>query len=496
MTATLDQTQRKQKQDAFIARYKADPIAFQCECLDCDLELVWDKMRQVAESVRDYQKTGVFAGHGVSKTYEAARIALWFLYTHIPSTVITTAPVYDQVEKLLWKEIHRAHSHARVPLGGNLTKTQLDVDPDSKWFAYGFSTKPDTVTGEATRMQGYNNRYVLIIFDEAAGILPQIWKATESLLNNPNCKMLAIGNPTAAHGSFASIETDPTWHFIRISVKDTPNYKEGKEVIPEISGREYEQMMRLKYGAESSEYLIRVEGKKPEFTAGTYLGRWIADAEKEGRIDATTWDPALPVYTIWDPGDMYTAIWYAQFTNRWIDLIDFTYDAEGKGLPFFAALFQQKGYKFGGHYAPADLWGSNQKSYQTGRLTVDVAHSLGIDFEKIIGGAGVKDRILAAQSIMPVCRFAPKAAEGIAGLKDWRKRKDESLSTPDKPVYFEEPIKTWGRHVGDAFSHLGLVYRYMPIGKTGQVIGSLYPQLAEPAVVVPDKNYYGDGLWG
>jgi hypothetical protein len=475
MTAVLEKTDRRTKQAAFVARYFGDPIGFQCDCLDTPREMVWGKMREVAESVRDYQKTAVFAGHGVSKTYEAARIALWWLYTHIPSTVITTAPVYDQVEKLLWKEIHRAHSHAHIPLGGNMTKTQLDVDPNNKWFAYGFATKPDTVTGEATRMQGYHNKYVLIIFDEAAGIVTQIWKATESLLNSENCHMLAIGNPTAAEGTFASLEEDPTWHFIRISVKDTPNYKTGEEIIPEISGRSYEEMMRKKYGEESTEYGIRVEGRKPAFSEGTYLGAWIAQAEKDGRIGATVYDPSLPVLSIWDNGDMYTAIWFAQLTGKWIDLIDFEYDALGKGLPYFAGLLKQKGYKYGGHYAPPDLWGSNKGSFQTGQFTVDVARSLGIDFEMIIPGSSREDRIEAARSIMPVCRFGPKTAEGVAGLKDWRKRKNEALSTPDRPVWFEEALKTWGRHVGDAFSHLGLLYRYMEVPQPGgrEVVGSL-----------------------
>jgi len=476
MTKTPEQLEKRRKQEAFISRYQPDPIGFQVDCLDVKREHVWPKMVEVAESVRDYQKTVAHSGHGVSKTFEAARIVLWFLYTHVPSTVITTAPVYDQVEKLLWKEIHSAYSHAKVPLGGNLTKTQLDVDPESKWFAYGFATKADTVTGEATRMQGYHNKWVLIIFDEAAGIMPQIWKATESLLNNPRCHILVIGNPTSAYGTFAELEEDPTWHFIRISVKDTPNFKEGKEIIPEISGREYEKMMRLKYGQDSSEYGIRVLGRKPLFTAGTYLGKWIADAESEGRIDSAIYEPSLPVYTAWDIGDMYTAIWYYQVVTGRINLIDFDYDYEGKGLPFYSVLLQNKGYRYSRHFAPPDIKGSNRKSFQTGQFTLDVAESLDIDFTVIIPSS-VEDRIAAARSIMPICWFAPKASEGVSGLKDWRKKKDEALSTPEKPVYHKEAVKTWGRHVGDAFTTLGIAYRYDE--HDGKVLGSLEPELSD-----------------
>lgn len=456
----MDKTAEKAQYKAYIDKYFHDPIRFQTEVLDTQPEHVWAKMVEVAESVDKHQKTAAHSGHGVSKTYEAARIALWWLYTHIPSTVITTAPVFDQVEKLLWKEIHVAHSNAKIPLGGNLTKVQLDVDPAGKWFAYGFSTKPDTVTGEATRMQGYHNKYVLLIFDEAAGIQPQIWKAAESLLNSPNCHVLAIGNPTSAYGTFAELEEDPSWNFIRISVKDTPNFKEGREVIPEISGRAYESDMRTKYGEDSTEYGIRVLGRKPMFSMGTYLGKWLADAEVDLRFNCldAKYDYNMPVHTFWDIGDMYTAIWYVQFPGRRIHLVDFDYDYEGKGLPYFSVLLQNKNYKYGKHYAPYDIQGSNKASFQTGRLTLDVASNLDIDFT-VLDKYSILDRLEAARGIMPKCYFAPEAAEGVAGLKDWRKRKNEALSTPDKPVYFEEPVKTWGRHVGDAFSHLAVAYR-------------------------------------
>ena len=88
-------------QQIFLDKYYPDPIGFGCDVLDMRREFVWDKMVEVSESVRDHQRTCVFAGHGVSKTYNLARIALWFLFTHKPSTVITTAPIFDQVEKLL-----------------------------------------------------------------------------------------------------------------------------------------------------------------------------------------------------------------------------------------------------------------------------------------------------------------------------------------------------------------------------------------------------------
>ncbi len=461
---------------AFVNKYKPDPIGFAVDVLDVKPEHVWDKMIEVSESVRDHQRTCVFAGHGVSKTYNLARIALWFLYTHIPSTIITTAPIFDQVEKLLWKEIHTAHSQAKIPLGGKMTKTQLDVDPEQKWFAYGFSTKADTVTGEATRMQGYHNKHVLIIFDEAAGIPAAIWKASDHLLTDPNCKIVAVGNPTSASGSFSECEEDPTWHFVRISVKDTPNFKTGEQIIPEVSGRAYEEMIRRKYGEESTEYGVRVDGRKPEYTQGTYLGKWLSEIEDRGQVGSICHEATSQVYSIWDYGNVYNAIWFVQFIKEQIHIIDFYFDGEGLGLPKYALILKNKPYIYADHYAPPDLWGSNAKSGQTGEYTVDVAMRLGIDFKRV-PDVDVRDRIEAARSIVPKCWFSQEALEGFTGLKNWRQRKNEALSTPDKPVYFAEAVKDWTRHVGDAFSHLGVVYRYASI--FGEVKGKVvmsYPR--------------------
>jgi len=473
----------KSDQQLFLDKYKPDPIGFECEVLDVKREHIWHKMVEVAEGVRDHQKTCVFAGHGVSKTFNLARIALWFLYTHIPSTVITTAPIFDQVEKLLWKEMHTAHSQARIPLGGKMTKTQLDVDPEAKWFAYGFSTKADTVTGEATRMQGYHNKYVLIIFDEAAGIPSAIWKASDHLLTNPNCKIVAVGNPTASQGSFAECEDDPTWHFIRISVKDTPNFKEDKEVIPEVSGRSYEEMIRRKYGEESIEYGVRVDGRKPEYTQGTYLGKWLSEIEDKGQVGSISHEPGAKVFTIWDYGNVYNAIWFVQLIREQIRLIDFYFDGEGLGLPKYALILKNKPYIYDDNFAGADMWGSNAKSGQTGLNTVDVAKELGINF-RMVPDVSVRDRIEAARGIIHKCWFSEEAREGFVGLKNWRQRKNEALSTPDKPVYFQEAVKDWTRHVGDAFSHLGVVYRYM------SVLGETFGQTSKDLPVQQSHSRY------
>ncbi|RDJ93780.1 hypothetical protein B4Q13_19545, partial [Lacticaseibacillus rhamnosus] len=88
--------------------------------------LSWDQPQQlaVADSCDRFRRTAVPSGHGVGKTYFAARFALRQLFAFGPSsTVITTAPTWIQVEKLLWKELRSAFKTSLYPLGGNLLKS-------------------------------------------------------------------------------------------------------------------------------------------------------------------------------------------------------------------------------------------------------------------------------------------------------------------------------------------------------------------------------------
>jgi len=457
------------------ARYRRDPIAFMTEMLDVHPGHVWDKMREVCESVRDNPLTAVGAGHSVSKTYSAGRLVLWFLLCHPPATVITTAPTHKQVEELLWRELRSAYTNARVDLGGKLTRTKLDLQEQTgqKWYALGFSTKPDTVTSEATAFQGYHNEHILVIFDEAAGIATQIWKAAQHLLTSGMTRWLAIGNPTSPTGEFAE-SLDPTskWNVINISVKDTPNFKTGEEVVPGLAGRKYEEEMRTKYGIESNEYRIRVLGQKPDYSEQTFFGKEMAVARNNNQIGFYPAEPTQKVYTVWDTGDMHTVILFVQFIRKTIRVIDFFYDSKGRGLPAYAVMLQQKAveknYVYAQHFAPWDVGGEkhtgatgpNAKNFQTGRYTTDIAAELGIPFH-VLRQYDREVQIRVARDLIQLCEFNQATTEElIQGLFGFRKKLDAALSTLERPVYQKDPVKDWTEHIGSAFCGLAVMFRY------------------------------------
>lgn len=180
----------------------------------------WSKQEEIAISVRDNRYTTVRACHDVGKSYTAGRLALWFLYSHPQSIVVTTAPTMRQVENLLWREIRAAHDKSRQPLGGEPLKTRLDLAPD--WYAIGASSNdPD-------KLQGFHaaSGRILIIVDEAAGVPEPAFEAMEGMMTSEGARMLMIGNPTSDSGSFRM--SHYSWEHankIHISVFDSPNFK-------------------------------------------------------------------------------------------------------------------------------------------------------------------------------------------------------------------------------------------------------------------------------
>jgi hypothetical protein len=488
------------KQDVQIAKmmegYRADPKGYYIDVLGMKPEYIWDKMVETAESVRDHQKTLVKAGNSVSKTFNAGRIVAWFKPCFTPSTVVTTAPSGNQVKNQLWREIHAAVSGAKIPLGGKLNKLDWDLKPSpgvlgdlepeeralwEKNFAIGFSTTADSATENATKMMGWHNWYFLFLADEGCEICPQIWNtAVEALITNERCKMLAIGNPTNPESEFAKASyssnpdnnegnatyiSDDGWNVITIDVRETPNYLAGKEVIPGLMSRKHADGIIKKFGIDGDKTRYRVRGLFPRFTEGTYWGSKLAVARKEKRISRDfPWDSSFPVYTASDTGDWWTATIYFQLLRDRIRIIDEYYDNAGNGQPAWARALGSKPYVYGKeHFVGWEHKYGKAGRYQTGMATKDLAANLGYNIRPV-AECSFEDGIEATRSIWELLDINETCQTFVQAASGYGKKKNEALSSEDKPSYHKQPKDTWHKHVMDALRHLAIQYRYGKIG--------------------------------
>ena len=182
---------------------------------------VWATPAEIMRAIdRPRARVAVKACHASSKTFTAAEIVLHFLARYKRVKIVTTAPTWHQVEGLLWGEVHKALARSRVRFPAP-NDTELEIRKGER-FAEGLSTK------ESVRFQGYHSDedgVVLIILDEAPGVIPGIYEAIEGIRAGGDVRILALGNPTIASGPFYDAFTSQraTWRTFTIDAFDTPN---------------------------------------------------------------------------------------------------------------------------------------------------------------------------------------------------------------------------------------------------------------------------------
>ena len=198
------------------ARYAAAPAAYALDVLGVTW---WAKQVEIAESVLNNRRTAVKAGHSVGKTHGIGGLVQWHFDCFDPSITLTTAPNWSSIHDLLWGEIR---SQRRADAGGRLLELRLDGGP--MHYAKGHNAE------SSAGFQGRHEARQLIILDEAMGIPPYIWTATDTMMTSPHCRVLATGNPTETSGPFHELMSDPNWNVITISCLEHPN------VLAELAG--------------------------------------------------------------------------------------------------------------------------------------------------------------------------------------------------------------------------------------------------------------------
>ncbi len=103
---------------------RISPTDFAHSVLRVDL---WNKQREVLSALLEHRRVAVKAGNGLGKGFSAAVAVMWFLHTHDPAIVLSTAPTFRQVRYILWRQIHGLHRRAPDVLKGKLLDTRWEL---------------------------------------------------------------------------------------------------------------------------------------------------------------------------------------------------------------------------------------------------------------------------------------------------------------------------------------------------------------------------------
>ena len=226
---------------------------------------LWSKQIEIANALIENKKVAVKSCHGSGKSFTASVVIAWWVDTRIEfdAIVVSTAPTYEQVNKILWEYLRTMASKHDLP--GKITMD--DEWKDDGGRVVGFGRKPSDTNQHG--FQGIHRRQgVLAVLDEACGIAESIWTGVAAITTGRNDRILAIANPDDPASELGKIfaDDDNGWHKITISAFDTPNFTD--EYLPGdakdgMISPEWVEEKKKEWGEDSPRYQSKVLGQFP-----------------------------------------------------------------------------------------------------------------------------------------------------------------------------------------------------------------------------------------
>lgn len=290
----------------------------------------------------------------------------------------------------------------------------------------------------------------LVVIDEVAQIHPAAWSTViYPTLSDRQGQAIFIGTPQGKNllsNIWENAEENELWYRRMFKASETgllPN-SELEIAKSQMSDEEYEQEYECSFDA-------------PVF--GSYYGKWLTEAEAEGRIGEVPYEPNKLVYTAWDLGvDDSTAIWFFQVMNNGsYHFIDY-YEDSNEGLVYYFKFLKDKPYLYGTHIAPHDIM---VRELMSGKSRYQQAQELGFKFV-VAKKTSLDEGIQAVRNVLPKCYFDKEKCEwGLDALRAYRKEINSKMSIADEGrfKFKDRPVHDWSSHGSDAFRTFAMGFR-------------------------------------
>ncbi|MDJ0591279.1 MAG: hypothetical protein QNJ72_14990 [Pleurocapsa sp. MO_226.B13] len=320
---------KKRQKNIDLTKYKDKPIEFFQEILG--VKILSEEQKEISIHIRDNQTTNVQASHGVGKSFLMANYIIFFVFA-VEGMAVSTAPTFNQVNDILWKEVRRIYDRNKHKLGGRRTELSIKKTTKDGKIVTGFGkTSKDN---SSASFQGLHEEYMLLVQDEADGISPTIDEAFESCLTGSKNRGVRIGNPLNVSSAFAKnckinslkinawnhpnvawaysevvAQNGKTIHRLKPEIadrilkpeadrKDDPVLPQDewdedlpRDVIPGAVSIAWIEKVRIKYGEFSSYWMSRVEAEFPgDDVDGIVPLSWLNEARDRYDENPDYWD--------------------------------------------------------------------------------------------------------------------------------------------------------------------------------------------------------------
>ncbi len=202
-------------------RYKGKPALYTTEYLGKHLTA---KQTEILEKLETPPyRVLARSANTQGKTFVGAVKCSHFYDTNDPSITLVTAPVFDQVKDLAFKELR-----AIRPTSAGFLPKATRLESSLNHYVTGLTAnKPDS-------FQGRHDEHIGIWFDEATGIEREFWSRADTMFVGANAGSwwLATYNPNDASSPAYIAEESGLWHLVVLSALDHPN------IAAELAGLE------------------------------------------------------------------------------------------------------------------------------------------------------------------------------------------------------------------------------------------------------------------
>lgn len=237
-------------QQTIVRWREGGPALFASEVLGAEpTEQQWQASRAIVER----RRVTIRSGHGTGKSAFMAWCVLWFQCCYFPCKVPCTAPTGHQLSDILWAEIALWHRRMRdrVP---NLAD---EFEWSSERFSMASAPQESFAVARTSRperpeaLQGFHSDNVLFLIDEASGVPEVVFQVAEGALSTDGAFVVMAANPTREEGYFydSHHRMRDRWAALHWDGEESP-----------LVSPQYIEEMRVKYGADSPIYQVRVKG--------------------------------------------------------------------------------------------------------------------------------------------------------------------------------------------------------------------------------------------
>jgi hypothetical protein len=332
----------------------------------------------------------VASGHGIGKTALIAWIVIWFIAVHPNPQIIVTANTMRQLSGKTWREVAKWNKVGRCNSWFKWTATQFyRVGHADTWKAEAIPWSKE----RSVAFQGAHEKYILIIYDEAAIIDDSIWEATEGAMTTAGAMWIVFGNPNLNTGRFRECFGKFKHRWI---------HKQIDSRTAKMADRRQIQKWIEDYGEDSDFVRVRVKGQFPRAASNQLISSELVELAKQRR----------------KPSEEELAGWPKLLG------VDVARDGDDQSV----ICFRQHNYmKIIKRYRERD-------TMQLAALVAEQVRELGIDhiFVDVVGiGAGVVDRlrqmgfsvfaVVSGETALQDDRYFNKRAECWVQMRDWLK---------------------------------------------------------------------------